>query len=277
MGARRRAHPSRRPAPAAARDRRRRAGARSGSPGRRCSPARAARPAGRRSRSPRRRPPARGARASRTISRTKAASSSASRQAVDELLGDLEDVEREVAHVAQGRVARAEVVEREPHAERAEPAEGAAAASRVVASRSVSVISSVSRSAGRPVAASVSATLAMQVRVLELAGARLTWTVIGSPPGGRPGDAPAGTPPAARRARRRDQPGLLGQRDELHGRDPAALGVLPAHERLDGDEPALGEVDDRLVLDDQLAVLDRRFELVAQRVPAQHRVAHRAA
>ena len=54
-------------------------------------------------------------------------------------------------------------------------------------------------------------------------------------------------------ADRHDQPGLLGQRDELAGRDEAALRVLPAHERLGGDHVAGGEAGDRLVLDRELA------------------------
>ena len=35
---------------------------------------------------------------------------------------------------------------------------------------------------------------------------------------------------------RLDQPGLLGERDELAGRQQALLGVQPAHERLDADD-----------------------------------------
>ena len=37
---------------------------------------------------------------------------------------------------------------------------------------------------------------------------------------------------------RLDQPGLLGERDELPGRQQALLGVQPAHERLDADDVA---------------------------------------
>ena len=59
------------------------------------------------------------------------------------------------------------------------------------------------------------------------------------------------------RADRHDQPGLLGQRDELARRDEAALGVVPAHERLGGDDVAGVEADDRLVLDGELAAVDR--------------------
>ena len=56
---------------------------------------------------------------------------------------------------------------------------------------------------------------------------------------------------------RDDQAGVLGERDELGRGDAAAARVVPAHERLDRGRLAGREVDDRLVLDDQLALLDR--------------------
>ena len=51
-------------------------------------------------------------------------------------------------------------------------------------------------------------------------------------------------------------------RDEVAGRQQAPLGVLPAHERLDADEPPGRQVDHRLVVDAQLAAV----EGAAQRV-----------
>ena len=56
--------------------------------------------------------------------------------AVDERLGDLEDVERERVQVAQRRVAGAEVVEREPHAELAQLAQRRRSCCGVDAARS---------------------------------------------------------------------------------------------------------------------------------------------
>ena len=58
-----------------------------------------------------------------------------------------------------------------------------------------------------------------------------------------------------------DQPALLGQRDELHGRDQAAARVLPADECLDAGKPARLEVDRRLVVEDELRLLEGRSEL----------------
>ncbi len=62
---------------------------------------------------------------------------------------------------------------------------------------------------------------------------------------------------------RDDQSGLLGERDELARAEQAALGMLPAHERLEARVAAEVEVDDRLVVQDQFLVLDRALELLA--------------
>ena len=69
-------------------------------------------------------------------------------------------------------------------------------------------------------------------------------------------------------ADRLDQAGLLRQRDEVERRHHAAVRVLPADQRLDADDrdalPALmqrgmraGEVDHRLVVEDELVAVDR--------------------
>jgi hypothetical protein len=64
------------------------------------------------------------------------------------------------------------------------------------------------------------------------------------------------------------------QRDELHRRDAAPVGVVPAHERLDGDHLAGLDVHDRLVLDHEVALLDGLRELFLEIVAADDRVAH---
>ena len=64
-----------------------------------------------------------------------------------------------------------------------------------------------------------------------------------------------------------DQAGLLGERDEAVRRDQAELRMLPAHERLDAVRRAPRASGDLgLVLEDQLAALDRR---AAARRPAR--------
>ncbi len=69
------------------------------------------------------------------------------------------------------------------------------------------------------------------------------------------------------RADRDDQAGLLGERDELARREQAPVGVLPAHQRLHPDQPAAGERQLRLEVDDQL-VLDQRAAKVVLEVKA---------
>ena len=61
-----------------------------------------------------------------------------------------------------------------------------------------------------------------------------------------------------------DQPALLGDRQELGRSDQAADGVSPAHERLDADERAASQRDDRLEVERQLVVRERGRDLVLQ-------------
>ncbi len=83
-------------------------------------------------------------------------------------------------------------------------------------------------------------------------------------------------------ADRDDQPALLGQRDEARGRHDAPLRMAPAHERLDADHPLAGQIEDRLVDQEQLVLLHGRaqigFEVQATlRVRVQARVVQRVA
>jgi hypothetical protein len=50
-------------------------------------------------------------------------------------------------------------------------------------------------------------------------------------------------------AERRDETGLLGERNELGRRDVAARRVRPAQQRLEADDVVRFEVDERLVVD----------------------------
>ena len=65
---------------------------------------------------------------------------------------------------------------------------------------------------------------------------------------------------------RADHAGLLGERDELVGRDHAADGVRPAHERLDAGDPVAAEVE--LGLEVQRQVVARRPRRAARRSAA---------
>ena len=67
-----------------------------------------------------------------------------------------------------------------------------------------------------------------------------------------------------------DQPGLLGHRQELVGRQQAALGVQPAGERLEAGHVAGGQLDDRLEVGHDLAALEAAPQL-GRRAQGEHR------
>ena len=61
-----------------------------------------------------------------------------------------------------------------------------------------------------------------------------------------------------------DQAGLLGSGNEVHRRDEAAFGVLPAHQGLEPRNPAVVEGDDRLIGDPELVAFNRAPEVCLQ-------------
>ncbi len=65
-------------------------------------------------------------------------------------------------------------------------------------------------------------------------------------------------------AQRNDQPGFLGQRNEVRRRDQSALRVAPAHQCLGGLQAVIGQTQARLVEDFQLADFQRLAQLVLQ-------------
>ena len=69
------------------------------------------------------------------------------------------------------------------------------------------------------------------------------------------------------RGQRPRQAALLDQREEVAGAEQAALGVLPAHERLDAAHRAGPQLGLRLVVQDELAGLERGAELADEREP----------
>ena len=58
-------------------------------------------------------------------------------------------------------------------------------------------------------------------------------------------------------------------------RDEATDGVLPAHQRLEADDPVGGQVDQRLVVEAQLAALDGASEVVLHVDPVHRLFGHR--
>ena len=87
----------------------------------------------------------------------------------------------------------------------------------------------------------------------------------------QPRGAPLGELPARLvdhpRADRLDQPGGLGERDELARRQQAARRVRPAHERLVPAQRAVPEALDGLVVQAQLAADEREPQVAAERDP----------
>ncbi len=76
-------------------------------------------------------------------------------------------------------------------------------------------------------------------------------------------------------ADRLDEPALLGQRDELHGRHQPQLRMLPAHQRLDPAQTAVGQRHLRLVVQAQLVALHRLAQLAEQFEALAHALVHR--
>ena len=71
-----------------------------------------------------------------------------------------------------------------------------------------------------------------------------------------------------------DRPGRLDGLDELGRRDQPELGMHPAHQGLDADQFALGQVDLGLVVHDDPALFDGLPELGDQLEPAAVDLAH---
>ena len=69
------------------------------------------------------------------------------------------------------------------------------------------------------------------------------------------------------RGQRPRQAALLDEREEVAGAEQAALGVVPAHERLDAAHRAGPQLRLRLVVQDELAGLERGAELADEREP----------
>ena len=75
-------------------------------------------------------------------------------------------------------------------------------------------------------------------------------------------------------ADRHDEAGLLGERDELGRRHQPMVRLLPAQQRLGADDAAAGEVDLRLVVQRELAALERAAQVGLGRQAAAHALVH---
>ena len=142
--------------------------------------------------------------------------------------------------------------------------------------RTLSVISSRRWTGSSPVRAMISSTVAGRSRWATWRAERLTATSKGRASGRCSvplEDLPAGAllDPAADRL---DQAAVLGDRDELGRVEQAALGVLPADQRLEAADLAGAEVDDRLVVERQLVAVERVAQLAFDLEPAHRTGPH---
>ena len=147
-----------------------------------------------------------------------------------------------------------------------------AGAQRAAWSSSVASFTSSTRSRGsRPEAASACVTVPWRSGADDLAGGQVDRDgerrSVGRFPGPLRGLAARGVEDGG--ADRDDESGVLGEMEELRGREDAELRVLPAQQRLDPDDLGAGEAHDRLVVDAELAAVDG----VAHRVPQRRLVA----
>ena len=191
-------------------------------------------------------------------------SPSSSATPVDELAVDLDRLDREALDVVQRRVAGAEVVEHQPHAEALEVLQHGGRRGALLHQDALGQL--------EPQALGRHAGLAQDGG--ELVGQRGLRELAAGEVDGQAGKVDRGVGGPARELaaglaqhpapERDDQPALLGDGDERAGEHDALARVAPAHERLDPDDPALVEVDERLVVELELVALERVAEVVLE-------------
>src|SRR5919106_269146 len=188
---------------------------------------------------------------------------------IDERLGDLEHVDREVVQMAQGRIAGAEVVECEPHSELAQLSERLDRRRRILHRAALGDLEDKPIRWGAGVGEN-------RLHVPDEVGAsqftlgqvdadhELVVEPVARAPGLEllAGQAENGAPDGPH------ETGLLRQRDEVFRQDEAANGVAPPGESLEPHDPAGRQRDDRLVVRLYLLSLDRAFQRPRQLLPA---------
>ena len=185
----------------------------------------------------------------------------------DEGAVDLDLVERQLLEVGERRLAGAEVVEREPDAERAQRREHLGHALRIAHHGGLGDLA-LERAAGQAVLVEQLGHHRRQADVEHVGGRQVD----------RDGQVRVLEPPLGALAQRGvehparevgDRAGALGERDELVGLQQPVLGVLPAHERLDARHAVALERDLRLVVQDELVALDRAPQLAQEAEPGR--------
>ncbi len=193
----------------------------------------------------------------------------------DERAVDLEDVDGEAVQVGQRRVAGAEVVDREAHAERLEAVEALEVGVGVVHDRALGELD-------HEVAG-------LEPRLLQRLGHVLHQVAVLQVPRrdvhreAQPAAAGHRAAPAAQvaaglaqypAAELVDLAALLDHLDEARGHQHAGLRVAPAHQRLDAEQAAGAEIDDRLILEEELLVRQRAADVGLEPQPLVQHVLH---
>ena len=197
------------------------------------------------------------------------------RQAADKTLVDLQGAHVEALQVIHRRVTGAEVVDRHLHADRPQLLHGRHGGAGVVHQGAFGQFQLQQFRIEAAVVQRRQHDLA-EVLVLELFGRQVHRHADGVAGAAlpRPGLVAGGAQHPF--ADRHDQACVLGQRNELVGRDQTALGMAPAHQGFDGDDVAAAHVDLRLIQQIQLLVFQgaaqANFELdVAHDLHGQRR------
>ena len=193
----------------------------------------------------------------------------------DQLAGDLEAVDREPAQVGERRVPRPEVVHGDPDTELAE---GVQRHDRRLGIAEHGGLGHLEGQDVRvdPRVADLADDLLDEARMLQLEGrevdaqAEVLETRLAMPFDDLPGRRLEHEP-----AEGEDRVVLLGQVDELGRVDRSAHRVVPADERLDADDASAVQLDDRLVVDPQVAATDALAEVRGERVPLDDGAVHR--
>jgi hypothetical protein len=195
---------------------------------------------------------------------------------VDEALVNLDDLDREAPEVAERGVAGSEVVDRQRNPE---PLELPQPAGRRLGLAGDDALGDFQGQELRRQVAVLEgkADRRDEPRMLELDAGQVDADAHRRLTGSRELPSPGLAAGLAddELADRDHQAGLLGDRNEVARRDQAALGVHPPDERLHRHEIAVGQADDWLVVEDELAALDGAAHVDAERQAFGRGVLHR--
>ncbi len=176
------------------------------------------------------------------------------------------------AQIAQRGIAGAEIVHRDAHAERAQAMRASASVVLVVVEQQrLGDLELEPRAAAGPASREDADRCSTRRLFLNCTGERLTATRTS-----------LGQTAAALQASRSthspigdDEPGFLGDRNELGGRDRAALGMVPAQQRLEAARRGSSlRPSERLVDQAQLAACERLAQALLEHAAMLQRVVH---